>query len=118
MKQITCIDNEKFNFITVGKKYNIEKETRDFYYIINDSGLRKRYGKSRFSVDEEKTKPAKKVAKKEKIAEPMAKCVFVKPGLTYKKAYKYTESKDTAKITVTNDNGDKVSVLKKRFIFE
>jgi len=121
MKKVKCINNGKFNFITVGKVYNIEKETRDFYFISNDSSSRKRYGKSHFELVESKKKTENKVGKpavKREKTQQIAICQFVKPGLTYKKKYPYTDSKDVNKISITNDRGEKSLELKKRFSFE
>ena len=121
MKKIKCINDEKFNYITLHKVYDVEKETRDFYFVVNDSGLRKRYGKSHFEEVNPKPKaekkPPKRVERKEK-KQQVAVCYFVKPGLTYKKQYPFTESKDSNKITITNDNGEKTSELRKRFAIE
>lgn len=49
---VKCIDNRRV-CLTIGKKYEVERETRDMYVIVNDIGFKKLYPKFRFVVIKE-----------------------------------------------------------------
>jgi len=119
MKEIKCINNEGFSLITVGKKYEIKNESRDFYYIINDAGVEKRYGKGRFEVVKEKEKKEPE-PKPEKVVKPKGVvCVFPKGSeFRYKQTYyPMGVSADDSKY-VFEIGGEKHEVLKSRFVPE
>jgi hypothetical protein len=112
---VTCINNEGFSLITKGKSYPVINESRDFYYIINNNGIEKRYGKNRFTLDkgslpkEEKAPPVKK----EKVK--IVICKFAKPGvIEYNN--EYTVKRETADHYIVNVDGTEYEVLKTRFV--
>ena len=108
---IICKNTGGFISITIDRKYKIERMTRDFYYISNDIGVIKRYGKKYFKVSSKEIK--KPVSKKE-----MAVCIFpVLTELSFKKAYSFKDvNKD--RIIVSNDKFINKEYLKKRFKIE
>lgn len=117
-KKIKCIDSKGFNFISNDTIYPIIKETRDFYYITNNSGMNKKYGKKRFelvenpAVVEEKPKP-KPVRKKTTVL-----CMIPSYNkLLYKKEYTVIREDKNNKdnYMVLGENKEEISVSKKRF---
>ena len=42
---VTCVNAGNFRNLKVGKKYKVEKETKDYYYVLNSRGKKIRYGK-------------------------------------------------------------------------
>lgn len=98
MERITviCKDDKGFRNIKNGEEYKVENSTRDFYYIRNERGVLKRYGKNRFAIKEEKPKKKTTVIEK-KIEEPIPKTVICKVPSLNKLAYnkKYTVKKAT-----------------------
>ena len=112
--KIICKTTGKFKSITVGNKYTIEKESKDFYYIINDLGKQSRYGKKYFQI-------AKKYVPKEKAKVLKAVCYFPIEGeTTFKKAYDFKEGGQVKAdfISIKNDKGVTSLYLKKRFKLE
>ena len=113
MKKAKVIDNSGFNYISLGTVYNIEKETRDYYYITNDVGIVKRYGRARFEDVEEK--PVVKKVKKEKPVVEVLTCKFPKYNvLSFNQKYEVLRSSGD-KVIVIGDNKEESEVLRKRF---
>lgn len=114
--KVKCISNGGFSFIKVDTEYELLRSTRDYYYIVNESGNPKRYGKSYFIPVEEKEKVVKKPAPpKEKPPVRVVACVFPKVGiLTFGKEYSIIKETPDHFI-VHGDNNADVEVLKTRF---
>jgi hypothetical protein len=70
---LRCTNNGNFTSITVGNNYAISRETRDYYYIVNDQNLRARYGKRYFEVipDEVPDRPAAAPRREEPVITPL-----------------------------------------------
>ena len=54
--RIICISNENYK-LTVGKAYEAEESSRDFYRLINDANVGVRYHKRLFEVEENEEVP-------------------------------------------------------------
>lgn len=105
----TCINSAKYRSITKSKVYDITKESKDFYYIINNLGKEARYSKKFFT---------RVVEKKEVPKSLKAVCVYtIKNELSFKQAYDFVE-KPHNMVEVTNDKGVKSQYVKKRFEYE
>ena len=109
---VLCVSRGRFKSITSGITYKIEKESNDFYYIINDNSKSQKYGKKYFKkILSNKDKPDS-----EKIMK--AVCVFpVNNETSYDKAYTFIDGKENF-IEITNDMNKKSSYLKKRFKYQ
>jgi len=120
--KVLCIDSKGFNLIKVGVEYELVKETRDFYFIINGAGIEKRYGKSCFQlVDSKKTEKkiveeVKEVPKKEAPKKECVICIFPKDDIfTYNgKYYPEGKTKDGSKYIFTIA-GNRYEILTSRF---
>ena len=115
---VICSSRTKYNGITTGNKYEVVKESRDFFYIINDTARIKRYAKKFF-------KPIKKKSEEEKVRErktavKKATCLFPIGGeITYGNEYPYKDVKENSSvISIDNDKMKKKNYLRKRFSFE
>lgn len=116
--KVKCINNEGFSLITVNKIYEVVEETRDYYYIRNNSKTVKRYGKNRFEVVPEVVE-AKEVAPKKapvekKPAKKMVVCKLPTDGLTFGQKYEVLETLDKH-YRIKDDNKESSEFLIKRF---
>ena len=109
-----CLDSEGFRFLTRGKIYEIHSVTRDFVFIINDSGVTKRYGKNRFKLIEDESK-VEKPKVEEKPKEKLVVCKIPSHGsLEYNKKYKVL-SEDENNFLIKDEGGTNMWFSKKRF---
>lgn len=121
MKTIKCIDATGFALITVGKDYEVVSESRDYYHIVNNGGVEKRYGKPRFEEVKAKTSKEKPevtvVTEKKPKEKPVTVVCKLPKGDVVKYNETYTpigESDDKSK-WIFEIGGKKVELLKSRF---
>lgn len=121
--KVKCINPEGFAFLSKNKIYDIVEESRDYYYIRNNSNIIKRYGKSRFELIKEvvlekiQTEAKPKYVPKAKKEEPklsLVVCKLATTNLSFDK--KYQVISETARhYEIKGDDGEVSLFLKQRF---
>ena len=110
--KVKCIDiKNSLGTLTLGKIYNVNEETEESYYIVNNNGDIRKYNKNRFIKVPEVNEVYKKHNNK------MVKCIDnknLKGFLTIDKIYNVLKEDEISYLILDDDN-EMIHYGKKRF---